>query len=281
MKKRIEIFDGFWTEDDVKANPSKIFIYGDNDLREGKGGQAIIRDFPNALGIRTKKKPSHAAGSYWTDKEFESNKSKICEDISAIKIELMFGKTIVLSRGGYGSDRAKLKEKAPKTFEFLNKMILDNFYFNNETGMSYLRIPSHKEMMGAKEIPMNYEHGKLGFGQESPGYFRKELLDFGLTNTFDAIKFGKRTATSRGERYKAGELIKVTSSKTSDVLICRVLTDSFLVKSIPREMWSKLEGWDINYFDLNPNIEDKFQFQFEYICQISVDGDQTFNPRLI
>lgn len=281
MKKRIEIFDGFWNEDDVRSNTSKIFVYGDNDGRVGKGGQAIIRDLPNTIGIRTKKKPSYAPGSYWIDEEFELNKSKIIEDINSIKIELMFGKTIVLSRGGYGTGKAKLKENAPQTFEFLNKMLLDNLYFNNVTGMSYLKIPSHKEMMNAKEIPMNYEHGKLGFGQESPGYFRKELLDLGITSTYDAIKFGLRTATTRSERYKSGDIIKVTSNKTTDVLICRVLTDSYLVRSISPDVWSKLEGWDLSYFKLNPEIENKFQFQFEWICQISLDGSQTFNPRLI
>lgn len=281
MKKRIELFDGFWTIDDVKNNPSKIFIYGDNDERSGKGGQAIIRDLPNTLGIRTKKKPSNRSGSYWTDKEFEENSVKIIEDISIIKVELMFGKTIVFSKGGYGTGLSKLKENAPKTFEFLNKILIDNFYFNNETGMSYLKIPSHKDMMGAKEVPMNYEHGKITYGQESPGYFRKELLNFGITNTFDAIKFGLRTATTRSEKFKSEDLIKVTSKRTTDILICRVLSDSYPVKSISKEVWSKLEGWDINYFKLNPGIEDKFQTQFEWICQISSDGTQTFNPRLI
>jgi len=281
MKKRIELFDGFWTKDDVKANPEKIYIYGDNDRRSGKGGQAIIRDLPNTLGIRTKKKPSDSEDSYWSDDDFEINKRKIIEDVNAIKLELMFGKTVVFSRGGYGTERAKLKEKAPKTFEFLCQVLKDNFYFDNETGQSYMRIPSHKEMMGAKEVPMNYEHGKLGFGQEVPGYFRKELLDANVLNTFDAIKYGLRTAMTRSERFKSGELIKVTSSKNQNFLICRVIMDSYPVSSISKEDWSKLEGWDIGYFKLNPGVEDKFQFQFEWICEIDPEGSQKFNPRLI
>ena len=281
MKKRIEIFNGHWTLDDVQDNPNKIFIYGDNDARTGKGGQAIIRGLSNTMGIRTKKLPTTKKDAYYTDKELDQNKKKILEDVNQIKFELMFGKTIVLSIGGYGTGLSKLKEKAPKTFEYLNKLLLDEFYFNNETGMSYLKIPSHREMMMAKELPMNYQHGVLGWGQMVPGQFRKELLDRGVTNTFEAIKSGLRTATSRSELFKSGDLIKVVNSKTKEILICRAITDSYPVTSISKEDWSKLEGWDINYFTLNPDAQDKFQFQFEWICAIDESGKQTFNPRLI
>ena len=40
----IQVFKGFWSVDDVIKSPNKIFIYGDNDLRTGLGGQAIIRN---------------------------------------------------------------------------------------------------------------------------------------------------------------------------------------------------------------------------------------------
>ena len=282
MKKRIEIFDGKWSISDVKKAPGKIFVFGDNETRRGKGGQAVIRDLPNVIGIRTKKKPTTDSDAYWTDDDLELNKRKIMEDINSIRLELMFGKTIVLARGGYGTGLSKLKEKAPLTFEYLCKAIIENLYFDNETGQSFVRIPSHKDMSAAKEIPMNYEHGKKAFGQESPGYFRKELVEKGITTTFEAIKSGLRTATTRSERYNSGDLIKVTSDKTKDYLVCRAITDSYQVSSISKEDWSKLEGWDISYFKLNPGIENKFQFQFEWICLVDgVTEKQTFNPRLI
>mgnify|MGYP006999672235 CR=1 FL=1 len=53
----IQVFKGFWSIEDVIKSPNKIFIYGDNDLRTGLGGQAIIRNESNTLGIRTKKFP--------------------------------------------------------------------------------------------------------------------------------------------------------------------------------------------------------------------------------
>ena len=62
---KIEIFKGDWTINDVKKNPNKLFIFGDNNARLGKGGQAIIRDLPNVMGIRTKKGPSRKAAAYY------------------------------------------------------------------------------------------------------------------------------------------------------------------------------------------------------------------------
>ena len=67
----IQVFKGFWSIEDVATNPNKIYIYGDNDERKGLGGQAIIRNEPNTIGIRTKKKPSTEKGAYYTDKEFD------------------------------------------------------------------------------------------------------------------------------------------------------------------------------------------------------------------
>jgi hypothetical protein len=268
MTKKIEIFNGYWTVDDVINNPDKIFVFGDNDKRTGKGGQAIIRDLINAIGIRTKKKPDTTRNCYYTDLELEENKKKIFDDISNIKTYLLFGYKIVFSNGGYGTERAKLKEKAPKTYEYLCQMLKDNFNFNNESGKKFIKIPSYEEMKNAKEIPMNYSHGILSFGQEVPGMFRKELLDKGITNTFDAVKQGFRIATTRNERYKAGDIIRITSKNHKESLICRITTDSYPVSSIPPETWSILEGWDISYFKLNPSILDKYQFQFDYICEI-------------
>lgn len=113
------------------------------------------------------------------------------------------------------------------------------------------------------DIPMNYEHGKIGFGQESPGYFRRELLDNNIYTTYDAIKHGFRTATTRSEKYYKGQFINFTKSNVSDKLRCVVTCDSYLVSDISKEEWSILEGWDITYFKLNPNILTKFQFQFK------------------
>jgi len=109
-----------YTVEDVRANPDKIYIYGDNLERIGKKNQSIIRDEPNALGIATKKAPSMGENAFFTDDEFEANKKIIDEDIAAIKAD---GRPIVLPEDGIGTGLASLKNRAPKTFAYLQEQL--------------------------------------------------------------------------------------------------------------------------------------------------------------
>lgn len=269
----IEIFKGEWNEKIVKSNPDKIYVFGDNNLRTGKKGQSIIRDCPNTIGLRTKKKPSTSTDSYYTDDEYSQNRSLIQEDVENIKWEMLTGKTIVFSSGGYGTGLSELPTRAPKTFDFLCNILISEFGFDNRVGSKSITPPSKAEIDAAKELPMNYEHNKLGYGQLVPGQFRQELLDLGITTTFEAIKQGYRTATSRKEKtYKTGDIIKFTKKDSKEILVCRVTRSSYPVESIPKEYWSKLEGWDVSYFKLNPDAKSKYQFVYEYIGFIDEYG---------
>lgn len=267
--KNVEIFSGNWTIEDVINNPNKIFVFSDNNARTGKFGQSIIRGLPNTAGIRTKKAPNNRSTSFYRDTNIEENKKNIFEDVMNIKSHMLFGYTIVLSSDGYGKGFDKLKETAPQTFKYLSQLLRDNFHFDNETGKRWVRIPSHLEMVNAKELPMNYEHDKLAYDQQSPGYFRKELLSSGITSTFYAIKKEFKIATTGVDEINAGDIIKFTNDSTSEFLICKATTDSYPVSSISKEYWSILEGWDVSYFNLNPGVVDKYQFQFEYICSVN------------
>jgi len=127
----IEIFNGNWKINDVKYQLNKLFIFGDNDLRIGKGGQAIIRGLNNTIGIRTKKAPNNNHNSFYSDEEYDQNILKIKEDIDKILNKMKDGYIIVLSNGGYGTGLAQLNLKAPKTFKYLCDELFDNFNFKN------------------------------------------------------------------------------------------------------------------------------------------------------
>jgi hypothetical protein len=131
----VEIFNGNWKINDVKYHVNKIFIFGDNDLRIGKGGQAIIRDLNNTIGIRTKKEPNNNYNSFYSDKEYDQNILKIKEDIDKILNKIKEGYIIVLSNGGYGTGLARLNIKAPKTFKYLCDELFDKFNFVNTNNL--------------------------------------------------------------------------------------------------------------------------------------------------
>ena len=107
------------TRESIKKNPDILFVYGDNDLRYGKGGAAKeCRGEPNTIGIRVKKKPSTSLSSYYIDKEFKENCRKIDEDIKIIK-EKSKDYIVLYIIPNIGKGLARLNVMAPRTYKYL------------------------------------------------------------------------------------------------------------------------------------------------------------------
>ena len=105
---------------DLQANPDKLYLFGDNEERRGKGGQAIqMRDEPNAIGVRTKRRPRLNEGDFWTDETYDANCRMIEEDLAPVRQHLANGGTIIIPADGLGTGLAQLAERAPKTLAFL------------------------------------------------------------------------------------------------------------------------------------------------------------------
>lgn len=104
----------------VRANPMVMFVFGDNDIRQGLGGQAKeMRGELNAIGIRSKKLPAKTPDAYWTDKEYEQNLAKIDEDLLPVERHLALGGIVVLPTDGIGTGLGRMGIKCPKTFLYL------------------------------------------------------------------------------------------------------------------------------------------------------------------
>jgi|688.fasta_scaffold895708_2 hypothetical protein len=106
----------------VRTSSDTIFVFGDNLLREGHGGQAIIRDLPNTYGIRTKKAAGSAKSDYFYDSDFFWFVRVINEDVAALQL-LHEKHPIVLHENGYGKGLAKLNKLAPKCYTYLNNAL--------------------------------------------------------------------------------------------------------------------------------------------------------------
>ena len=186
--KNVEIFNGNWTLEDIKSNPKKIFVFGDNNLRYGKGGQAIIRDLPNTIGLRTKKATNNQLSSFYSDSDLEENKKNIIEDILTIKDLQLKGNVIVFSNGGYGTGLSKLKEHAPKTFEYLCDCLKSFFNYDNETGNKYYKIPSNDDIVSGIYVNLN---AKDILQPESNSSFKEDFLFGDIYNTYDVVYLAK------------------------------------------------------------------------------------------
>ena len=107
-----------------RNNPNKLYIYGDNTIGVGKGGQAAIRDEPNAHGIPTKVYPSMSSDSFFSDDDYESNIEIIRKTIDAIPQNY---EAIVFPEDGLGTGLAELPLRAPRTYEWLVNEINQRF----------------------------------------------------------------------------------------------------------------------------------------------------------
>jgi hypothetical protein len=121
IDKRVIIFRGHWDKYKVRDSPDHLYVFGDNDISSGKGGQAIIRDEPNSIGLPTKKYPNNMAASFYSDVEYDTNVAKI--NIALQRIAAEFSKsqytTLVIPAFGFGTGFSKLPELAPKTYDYL------------------------------------------------------------------------------------------------------------------------------------------------------------------
>ena len=275
---KVEIFNRDWNIDDIKSNKNKLYIFGDNNARVGKGGQAIIRDLPNTLGIRTKKGPSNKPVAFLSDNELDINIKNIREDILNIVYQMDKYSHVVLSSGGYGTGLAQLERFAPKTFENLNKLLEGYFRFDNKSGIIKKVIPSHSEISTANYISLDgksFESGVLSPVNNS--YFKPEFLSVGLNTYFDLIKEGKKISFTYPISHNFGEIIiLVTNNK---YLICRIV-DSYDYKLVDGDKWSVFEGFNnsfINEIDIDTTL---YQNHIEYIGVLNSDGVIEFNDDL-
>jgi hypothetical protein len=126
---KIIVQKSYWDVPELRDNPDLLYVFGDNLLRMGHGGQAIVRDEPNAIGIATKKSPRE----FMSDAQYNENITAIKNDIRAIiERALNENMTIVLSYWGYGTGLAMLDKYAPKTWLFLCEILMNEFKFKNK-----------------------------------------------------------------------------------------------------------------------------------------------------
>jgi hypothetical protein len=107
------------TREYVRANRDKVFLFGDNLMQIGYGGQAAaMRGEPNAIGIPTKRRPDSETDAFFSDRHFEHQKWFI--DRAFKKLEAWpEGTVVVIPSAGLGTGLAELDQRSPKTFAYL------------------------------------------------------------------------------------------------------------------------------------------------------------------
>jgi len=116
---RLEIFRGWWTAETARSRPKALFVFGDNDVKRGRGGQAVLRDRPNSAGIPTKRAPSMRSTAFYSDNDYELNCARIRAAVTSIIDRFDDYEVLVLPADGLGTGLAKLATRAPRTNDYL------------------------------------------------------------------------------------------------------------------------------------------------------------------
>ena len=125
----------YYSVQDCMNNPTKLYVFGDNVVNHGKGGQAIIRDCPNTFGIPTKMFPSITIESYFMDtpESFDYVDTKFIELYNIFKSNKY--EVIIFPKDGLGTGLARMPQYSPKLFNHMCESIKSHFGLEmNEKG---------------------------------------------------------------------------------------------------------------------------------------------------
>lgn len=110
-------FQKFIYREDVQSNPNWIYVFGDNLVRSGMGGQAKeMRYEKNSFGIPTKRLPYNSDKSFFSDQPDEM--TSVLRELYALNCLLSYEEFegIVWPKDGIGTGLAQLETKSPKIF---------------------------------------------------------------------------------------------------------------------------------------------------------------------
>ena len=256
-----------YTNADVKSNPNKIYVFGDNTQRKGTGGQAQIRNNENAFGIATKLQPNNSDAAFMSDADLQSNKDVIDSDIAKIKAD---GRPLVFPKDGIGTGLAKLKQKAPQTYSYLKQKLQEEFGFDNDTGIVSQTTDTATEQKTEEPVV-----------EETKGDVRGDIT--GLVDNFDTKETTKLANQKNREAQKNEEEITKnnplgTSSENDESLQRKgVISKSYEAKTIADniDLYNKIKG---HFQKMFPNIPVKTvnklfdKYGVEVLGKVAKDG---------
>lgn len=127
MLGAIILFKGWYSPALCRARPDLVFVFGDNLVGSGTGGQACIRSCHNAFGVPTKRLPKMTAGAFFSDDNYQDS-AHVLRALHTIEQRLLAGETFVIpvteeGEPSLGLERARLREKAPRIYQAIKTRV--------------------------------------------------------------------------------------------------------------------------------------------------------------
>ena len=117
-----------YTKELLRAHPDRLFIFGDNMENRGKGGQAVIRDEPNAFGIATKHSPHSGSNAYFSNDDLFNQKVmyRLNRQLDILEDKAL-STVLVFPTGGLGTGLSAMHLQCPKLFAWLGYQLALRF----------------------------------------------------------------------------------------------------------------------------------------------------------
>lgn len=113
------IFQAWITRADLRAAPEARFVFGDNHVRVGMGGQAgAMRGEPNAIGVATKWRPTMDEDAFFSDEDPAAWKV-VESDLAKVQEAHAAGLVIILPKDGLGTGLSQLPTRAPRLQRYI------------------------------------------------------------------------------------------------------------------------------------------------------------------
>lgn len=113
----------FYSPKLLTSHPRKIFLFGDNLKRVGRGGQAAIRGCRNALGVATKAAPDMNREAFFSDDTLHLHMASVVADLETVKHRSLTSDIVVpINEHGdisLGLGLADLTRRSPSTYRVI------------------------------------------------------------------------------------------------------------------------------------------------------------------
>jgi hypothetical protein len=107
---------------ELRDNKNHLYVFGDNMLRQGYGGQAKeMRGEPNAIGIPTKYFPAMVPTAFFNNQSLSepSVEHALRLAFHTIEICLEENRIVVIPAAGIGTGLAELPKRAPGIHKYI------------------------------------------------------------------------------------------------------------------------------------------------------------------
>jgi len=148
---RVIVQKKWYNKNDCESTPNTIFVFGDNLIKHGQAGQAVIRNIENSYGIPTKALPAMTDKAFFNDDIPEHYNALVKSIITLNDTYKETNVTLIFPADGLGTGLSELKAYAPIINSVLSALLNKHFNIITDENGKLSSPKLYKPMMTTKD----------------------------------------------------------------------------------------------------------------------------------